>query len=216
MQSVNGDEGFPGNLQVLVSYQLDDDNQLSISYTATVDQACPVNLTNHAYFNLDARHGDARQHQLQLNADFWLPVDAAGLPAAAPTIVSNSGFDFRQMKTLARDFLSDEQQQLKKGYDHGFLLNRSDGEPAARLCSADGKLMLSVITDAPALQLHSGNYLAGIPARDQQRYADYQGIALETGFLADSPAHPEWSQPACWLQPGETFQSTTIYRLTAC
>lgn len=218
IESADGDQGFPGNLQATVHYLLADDNSLSIRYEAQVDKACPVNLTNHAYFNLDAQHGDARQHRLQLMADHYLPVDSSGIPCADLKPVTGNSFDFRQPKTIATDFLQDEDQQKVKGYDHAFLLTaRGDAsQPAAQLCSADGRLQLTVHTDAPALQFYSGNYLAGTPARDQDSYTAFQGIALESEFLPDSPNHAEWPQPSCWLQPGESYQSITRYTLTAC
>ncbi|WP_158784697.1 galactose-1-epimerase [Pantoea sp. BAV 3049] len=216
LDSVDGDQGYPGNLLVTLLYRLEDDNTLSISYQATVDQACPVNLTNHAYFNLDADHDDARHHRLQLNAGHYLPVSSEGIPNADLKEVAGTSFDFRQPKTVAQDFLQDEDQRAVKGYDHAFLLNSTDGEqPAAELWSADGRLKLSVFTSAPALQFYTGNYLEGTPAREQGVYTAFQGIALESEFLPDSPNHPEWPQPDCWLQPGESYQSFTRYRLTA-
>lgn len=216
LNSPDGDQGFPGNLTVEVHYLLTADNTLEIRYEAETDQPCPVGLTSHAYFNLDANHGDARQHRLQIDADQYLPVAGDGIPHGDLQTVAGSGFDFRQPKTLAADFLQDADQQKVKGYDHGFLLSARGDETqrAARLSSADGRLSLNVFTSAPALQLYSGNYLAGTPSR-RGTYDDYQGIALETGFLADSPNHPEWPQPDCWLQPGEKLRSVTRYQLVA-
>ncbi len=214
LNSPDGDQGFPGEMVVSLRYKLDDDNTLSISYRATVDQPCPVNLTNHAYFNLDAEPGDVRQHRLRLNADYYLPVDSEGIPCAPLKAVAGTGFDFRQAKSVAQDFLKDADQQQVKGYDHAYLLNDSP-QPAAELWSADGQLLLRVFTTAPALQLYSGNYLEGTPAREQGVYNAFQGIALESEFLPDSPNHPEWPQPDCWLVPGESYQSVTRYQLIA-
>lgn len=219
IDSPDGDQGFRGNLLASVRYHLDDNNCLSIEYQAQVDRSCPVNLTNHAYFNLDAPHGDARQHRLQLMADSYLPVDSEGIPIGSDLKpVTGNSFDFRQPKTIAAEFLQDEDQRAVKGYDHAFLLNsRGDAsQPAAQLWSADGKLQLTVHTSAPALQFYSGNYLDGTPAREQGNYTAFQGIALESEFLPDSPNHPDWPQASCWLQPGETYQSETRYTLTAC
>lgn len=215
LHSAEGDQGFPGNLDVQVCYRLTHDNRLEISYLAQVDRPCPVNLTNHAYFNLDGAGTDARAQRLQLFADRYLPVDAEGIPCADLTPVDGSGMDFRQPKTLLQDFLRDSDQQRVKGYDHAFLLHRTCGaleSPAAHLWSADGQVQMSVFTDAPALQLYSGNYLAGTPARDGGSYADHAGVALESEFLPDSPHHPEWPQPDCWLQPGSRYRSTTHYQ----
>lgn len=216
LDSPDGDQGYPGNLLAQVSYTLDDDNCLSISYQAEVDRPCPVNLTNHAYFNLDAHHGDARQHRLQLLAEQYLPVDSDGIPNAPLKAVAGTSFDFRAGKSVAQDFLADADQQAVKGYDHAFLLNSAGdaNQPAAHLWSADGELQLTVTTAAPALQFYTGNYLAGTRAREQESYTAFQGIALESEFLPDSPNHPEWPQPSCWLQPGERWESVTRYRFT--
>lgn len=216
IDSPDGDQGFPGNLLATVSYRLEEDNTLTIDWHATVDKPCPVNLTNHAYFNLDAQHGDARQHRLHLNASHYLPVSSEGIPCAALKAVEGTHFDFQTAKTVAQDFLQDDDQRAVQGYDHAFLLKeRAASQSAAELWSADGQLKLSVFTTAPALQFYSGNYLDGTPAREQGVYTAFQGIALESEFLPDSPNHPEWPQPDCWLKPGESYQSQTRYRLTA-
>jgi aldose 1-epimerase len=215
LHSPDGDQGFPGNLDVQVNYRLTADNRLEISYQAQTDSACPVNLTNHAYFNLDGAGTDARHQRLQLFADRYLPVDSEGIPSAPLTPVEGSGMDFRRPKTLLQDFLSDRDQQRVKGYDHAYLLHRTCGAldcPAAHLWSADGQVQMSVFTSAPALQLYSGNYLDGTPARDGGSYAHYAGVALESEFLPDSPNHPEWPQPSCWLQPGKQYLSATHYQ----
>jgi len=215
LHSPDGDQGFPGNLDVQVNYRLTADNRLEISYQAQTDSACPVNLTNHAYFNLDGAGTDARLQRLQLFADRYLPVDSEGIPSADLTPVEGSGMDFRHPKTLLQDFLSDRCQQRVKGYDHAFLLHRTCGAldcPAAHLWSADGQVQMSVFTSAPALQLYSGNYLGGTPARDGGSYANYAGLALESEFLPDSTNHPEWPQPNCWLQPGQHYLSATHYQ----
>lgn len=214
LDSYDGDQGFPGSLHATARYTLTEDNRLSIELRATVNKPCPVNLTNHAYFNLDTVQSDVRQHQLQLLADSYLPVDACGLPAGDLKKVAGTSFDFREPKTLAQDFLADNDQRVTKGYDHAFLLQAKGdvSQPVARVWSTDGALEMRVFTTAPALQVYSGNYLAGTPARDRESYSDWNGLALESGFLPDSPNHPEWPQPSCWLKPEETYLSITEYQ----
>ncbi|WP_299998304.1 galactose-1-epimerase [uncultured Cedecea sp.] len=217
LDSPEGDQGFPGALQVTAHYQLTEDNRLRIVYQAIVDKLCPVNLTNHAYFNLDSEAGDIRHHQLQIFADSYLPVDSTGVPPAGLRSVTDTSFDFRTAKSIARDFLSDTCQQAVKGYDHAFLLQAKGdlSHPAAKLWSRDGQLEMRVYTTAPALQFYSGNYLEGTPAREQGIYHDHHGLALESQFLPDSPNHPEWPQPDCWLGPGEKYESVTEYQFIA-
>jgi aldose 1-epimerase len=213
LTSPDGDQGYPGNVIASVLYRLGDDNRLSIEYRATTDKACPINLTNHAYFNLDAEQSDVRNHTLQLLADEYLPVDEMGIPVGDLKKVALTSFDFRQPKAIALEFLSDEDQRAVKGYDHAFLLQARGyvTRPAAQLWSADKQLQMAVYTSAPALQFYSGNYLEGTPARGNNVYSGWQGLALESEFLPDSPNRPDFPQPDCVLQPGEEYVSITEY-----
>ncbi|MFZ4834752.1 galactose-1-epimerase [Rouxiella sp. Mn2063] len=213
--SADGDQGFPGELTAQVDYALTEDNRLEIRYQASVDKLCPVNLSNHAYFNLDGEGTDARQQTLQLFADQFLPVDSDGIPQDRLVDVANSGMDFRIAKTVAKDFLQDSYQQRVKGYDHAYLLRHSchhAANPAAHLWSADGRVKMSVFTSAPALQLYSGNFLSGAINRAGGQYPNYSGIALESQFLPDSPNHANWPQRSCWIKPGQIYHSSTAYQ----
>ncbi|WP_297203335.1 galactose-1-epimerase [uncultured Pluralibacter sp.] len=214
LESDDGDQGYPGSLRATARFHLSDDNTLSIEYRAEVDKACPVNLTNHAYFNLNDKQSDVREHRLHIAAGQYLPVDEAGIPRAGLKAVDGTSFDFRQPKAIAAEFLSDDDQRKTKGYDHAWLLDAQGDatRAAAQVWSDDGKLAMKVFTSAPALQFYSGNYLAGTPSRGDEPYADWQGLALESEFLPDSPNHPEWPQPSCILQPGETYYSVTRYQ----
>jgi len=218
LTSADGDQGFPGELTAQVHYRLSDDNRLEIRYQATVDKLCPVNLSNHAYFNLDGEGSDARLQTLQLLADQFLPVDSTGIPQDELADVVNGGMDFRMAKTLAKDFLQDSYQQRVQGYDHAYLLRHSchnAENPAAHLWSADGLVKMSVFTSAPALQLYSGNFLSGAINRSGGQYSNYSGVALESQFLPDSPNHAHWPQPSCWIKPGQVYHSSTIYQFFA-
>ena len=217
LDSPDGDQGFPGNCAASVRYRLTDDNRIAIEYRATVDKPCPVNLTNHAYFNLDGSCSDVRQHRLQLLAQRYLPVDEMGIPQEGLTDVAGTSFDFRTTKAISQDFLADEHQRKVNGYDHAFLLDAQGdlNQPAAHLWSADEKLQMTVYTTAPALQFYSGNFLEGTPAREDEEYRAWQGLALESEFLPDSPNHAEWPQPDCILRPGEEYISVTEYHFMA-
>ncbi|PJC86085.1 galactose-1-epimerase [Vibrio sp. HA2012] len=213
--SADGDQGFPGQVKASVTYQLTADNRVVIRYHATTDKPTPVNLTNHAYFNLIAPESGicCKGHTLRIDADQYLPITEAGIPLGELESVSGTGFDFRQAKTIGQDLLKDVQQQKVKGYDHAYLLNPEcrQGACAAEVCSPDNAITLKVFTDKPALQLYTGNWLAGEPNRSGGEYIDYAGFALETQFLPDSPNHPEWDQVSCILQPDDEYSFETTY-----
>jgi aldose 1-epimerase len=216
--SPDGDQGYPGRLDAQVSWRLSGAREVEIEFEARVDAPCPVGLTSHAYFNLDARHADVRAHRLQIAADRYLPVDAALIPPGPPAEVAGTSFDFRAGKPLAQHWLVDDQQRAGGGYDHAFLLDPGCAamrSPAAVLEAADASLRMSLFTTLPALQLYAGQYLAGIPGRDGAPYRACAGAALEPEFLPDSPNHPEWPQPDCWLQPGQVFRHRIRYAFEA-
>ncbi len=214
--SPDGDQGFPGNATASVTYELTDDNQVVISYKASTDKATPINLTNHAYFNLmGADTGvDVLEHKLQVNADYYLPTTSEGIPLGELESVENTSFDFRIAKAVGQDLLADEQQKNCKGYDHSYLLDGSckTGESVATVEAPDGSLLMQVLTDKPAIQFYGGNFLEGTPCRAGGIYKQYQGLALETQYLPDSPNHPEWPQESCMTLPGEEYAFTTVYK----
>ncbi len=216
LHSPDGDQGFPGNVNISVTYTLTEDSEFQISYTAHTDKATPINLTNHAYFNLDgeSEQMDCRQHTLTVASDYYLPTTEFGIPIGGFQSVEGNGFDFRIPKRIDKDFLRDDQQQPQKGYDHSFWFDakRDIAKPIAKLVSADEQVSMFVTTNKPAMQLYTGNWLAGTPGRGQQEYTDYAGVALETQFLPDSPNHPEWDQPSCILEPEQTYRYTTGYQ----
>ncbi|EDM68847.1 aldose 1-epimerase [Moritella sp. PE36] len=223
--SPHGDQGFPGELTVKVKYQLTDNNEVVISYYATTTQATPINLTNHAYFNLLGADNhllriDNRQlalgHTLTVNSDAFLPIDDVGIPTGDWLPVKDSSFDFTAAKVIEQDFMQDSHQQAAKGYDHAFILNKAclDGDLAARLTSPDNLLTLGVFTTKPALQLYTGNWLANTPNRHGGEYQDHAGIALETQFLPDAVNNPQWDHPSTILQPEETYQHQTCYQFS--
>ncbi len=209
--SADGDQGFPGNLTVDLRITLDDANRLTLHFTAKSDAETPLSLTNHAYFNLDRHHGDVRQHQLQLNASEFQPVDSEGLPIGTPQTVDQTHFDFRLKRSIAENFLADEIQQKVGGYDHAFVLDTKGVQrPAARLVATDRQLVLTLYTSEPALQVYTGNFLAGTPAR-QGEYQNYQGIALEPGYLPDAANQNK----ECWLDPGVEREIIMRYQFTS-
>lgn len=208
LESPDGDQGFPGNLQASARYTVTAQQTVQVTYRATTDSATPVNLSNHAYFNLLDASGGSRglEHRLQIHADHYLPVDAEGIPASGLQSVEATPFDFRYCRVIGS-------LSADAGYDHAFLLQMNEpllARPALSLIAPDDSLKLQVFTTKPALQLYTGRWLEGTVNRSGTPYPAFAGIALETQFLPDSPNHPEW-QPSCILRPGEIYSHTTEF-----
>lgn len=217
--SADGDQGYPGEMQATLQYLLDDELGVQVRFTARVSAPCPVNLTHHAYFNLDgdAPDGDIRAHRLRIAAGQFLPVDAESIPTGERRDVAGTGFDFRTPRSIGERLMDDEQQRLTRGYDHAYWLDTSaagGGAPAAEVVSGDGRVGLALHTALPSLQFYSGNYLSGTPSRVAGApYAQHAGFAMEPQYAPDSPNHPEW--PDCVLRPGQRFEQTLRYVFTA-
>jgi aldose 1-epimerase len=217
LRSPDGDEGFPGTLDVRVTYTLDGDG-LRIAYQATTDAPTVVNLTNHAYWNL-AGPGRATvdDHVLRVAASRYLPVDADFVPLGEPEPVEGTVMDLRDGVRLGdRVRLADEQLRLAGGYDHCYVLDGSDGGGgdglglAAHVHEPSTGRTLEVRTDQPGVQVYSGNQLDGsVAGRGGRAMRQGDGLCLETQHFPDSPNRP--SYPSTVLRPGETFRSATLH-----
>ena len=201
--SIDGEEGYPGNLRAEVTYTLSPEFELEISYEATTDRDTIVNLTNHAYFNL-AGSGGILDHQLTLHADAFTPVSKELIPTGVIESVENTVMDFRRSRPIATG-----------GYDHNFVLEDFDGSlrPAARLYEPDSGRVLEILTTEPGIQFYSGNFLDGsLIGKGGIAYEQYAGLCLEPQHFPDAPNHANF--PSTVLRPGEVYKHVSRYRFS--
>ena len=210
--SPDGEEGYPGNLSATVRYRLDENNTLRITYDAVSDRDTPVNLTNHAYFNL-AGGGTVLGHELQIPADRFLEADENCLPTGRMMPVGDTPFDFRESKEIGRD-ISEDCEQLRRGngYDHNFCLaGKGEWKLAAVLFCRETGIRMTCMTTQPGVQFYSAN---GLSEREGKkgRMGVRQGICLETQVWPDAIHHADF--PSCVLRAGEELHTQTAYQFS--
>ncbi|MDD6146664.1 MAG: galactose mutarotase [Oscillospiraceae bacterium] len=214
--SPDGKEGFPGNVDVTVTYLLTDRNELEIRYRAVPDRETVINMTNHAYFNLGTTaNGDVLDHELMLNCEYFTPTDEDDIPTGEIRSVKGTAFDFTQPKKIGQDIGADDPQLIKcRGYDHNFCVSGESGQlrPVAKVSDEKSGRKLEVMSDMPGVQLYVANFLDGSEmGKDGIALQKHYGFCLETQFYPDTPNHPEF--PQCTFQKGEKFESVTIFKV---
>lgn len=210
--SPDGEENYPGNLSITITYVLTSANGLLIDYEATTDAPTVLNLTNHSYFNLSG-NGDILDHELRIYADHFTPVDASVIPTGEIRSVFNSPMDFTKRTSIGeRINAADEQIEIGSGYDHNWVLNHTKGELdlAAEVFDPKSGRIMEVYTTEPGVQFYSANHLDGRTGKYGVIYAPRTALCLEVQHYPDSPNQPEF--PTTVLRPGETYSQTTIYK----
>ncbi|AEF85087.1 aldose 1-epimerase (Mutarotase) [Treponema primitia ZAS-2] len=216
LRSPDGDQGFPGNLKAVVSYGITKSHEIIADYRAKVDTPCPINLTNHAYFNLAGEgSGDILDHELELYASSYLAVDSSLIPTGELTPTAGSPFDFSSRKPIGRDF----QGTLGKngssgpGYDHCFVVDGENGKlrPCADVLEPRSGRSMRVFTTQPGVQFYTGNFLDDLPGKAGSVYTRHSGFCLETQYLPDSPNRGEF--PSCIFGPQREYHEKAIFSL---
>tara|TARA_R110002072_G_scaffold1380_8_gene11653 strand:+ start:10691 stop:11794 length:1104 start_codon:yes stop_codon:yes gene_type:complete len=216
----DGQNGYPGNLDVRVTYTLTDQNEFKIDYKATTDKTTIINLSHHSYFNLKGEgRGSVKDHILTINADYFTPTTDEMIPDGTIKSVLDSPFDFREPKIIAENMLIKSNQIEKaKGFDHNYVIKQSikntDGLTfAARVFEKISGRVLEVYTSEPGVQFYTGNFLSGsLIGKSNEYYYPYAGFCLETQHYPNSPNVPEF--PSTFLHPNETYNSTTVYKFS--
>ncbi len=214
LTSPDGDQGFPGNAQITVSYTLTDDNSLKIDYHMVSDADTVANMTNHAYFNLAGHDsGCAMDQKVWIDADHFTPTDAGSIPTGELAAVKGTPMDFTEMKTLSLEIDAEfEQLQFAGGYDHNWALNHPAGEVALSAKAYDEKSgrTMEVYTDLPGVQLYTGNGMDTDQGKGGASYKKRSGYCFETQYFPDAVNKPQFASPI--LKAGEEYQTTTIYK----
>ncbi len=216
-KSADGEEGYPGNLNVRVLFHLTNDNEFKIEYFATCDKTCPVNLTNHTFFNLAGEaSGTINNHLLMINADHFTPIDSTLIPTGDIADVSGTPFDFRKASAIgSRLDIVNQQLKFGAGYDHNWVLNQNGNGlfHAATLTEPISGRTMEVITNEPGLQFYGGNFMSGSDIGKFGKAFNYrEALCLETQHFPDSPNHSNF--PSTLLNPGEEYYSICVYKFT--
>ena len=213
LHSPDGDQGFPGNFDVDVTYTLADDNELKIDYNGVTDADTVINMTNHSYFNLNGHaSGNILEHELWVDADAFTATDDKLIPTGEIRLVEGSPMDFRVKKLVGRDIDADyDALNYAGGYDHNWCLNNNgEFKKVIEISSDLSGITMEVYTDLPGVQIYAGNFLVSEPGKSGATYKKRQGICFETQHYPDAINHDNFPSPV--VKKGEVYKTTTVYK----
>lgn len=214
--SPDGEEGFPGNVEIKVTYTLTKENSLKIHYMGTTDADTILNMTNHSYFNLNGHSsGDVKNHTLQMNCSFYTPNNEACLPDGSVIRIKGTPFDFTSEKKVGTDLECDDYQiKTFDGYDHNFVIDGTGFRKFATVKGDITRITMECYTDLPGVQLYTGNYVtADVPCKNGEEYKPYQGLCLETQFFPNAINCTHFPSPV--LKKGEEYDTVTEYKFSS-
>ncbi|MCI5523894.1 MAG: galactose mutarotase [Spirochaetales bacterium] len=206
--SPDGEQNFPGNAKIRIIYTLNESNELTLEYFLKTDKPTPVNLTNHAYFNLKGTDGGTiEDHLLQLNCSSYLKVDEHLIPVEKVNVENDSVFDFRTQKLIGKDIAA-----TGLGYDHAFIIDGCDGslKKAGVLIDEKDRRSMSIYTTCPAAQIYTGNFVEGTVGKNGRLYHNHESVCIETEDFPDAPNHSDF--PCCIASPAKPYYQKTVYK----
>ena len=213
LHSPDGDQGYPGNIDMYVTYSLDEENTVTIHYEAVPDKDTVINMTNHSYFNLNGHDsGDVLSHVVKLDADCFTPADAESIPTGEIRSVEGTPMDFREGRTIGAEIDADyEPLRFGGGYDHNWVLkNGGRFDKVAEVTADRSGIVMEVYTDLPGVQMYTANFLEGKPGKNGACYERRSALCLETQYFPDAVHHENFPGPVC--RAGEKYDTRTAYR----
>ena len=213
LHSPDGDQGYPGALDMYVTYSLDEENTVTIHYQAVPDQDTIINMTNHSYFNLNGHDsGDVLGHTVRLEADCFTPADNESIPTGEIRSVEGTPMDFREGKAIGKEIDADDEQiRFGGGYDHNWVLkNEGRFDKVAEVTADRSGIVMEVYTDLPGVQMYTANFVEGEPGKEGACYGRRSAVCLETQYFPDAVHHENFPGPIC--KAGEKYDTRTAYR----
>ncbi len=215
LHSPDGDQGYPGDLDLTVTYELTDENELKISYLGVPSADTVINMTNHSYFNLNGHgSGDVLSHEVMIDADYYTRADQESIPTGELTDVTGTPMDFREKKTIGREIEADyEALNFGGGYDHNYTLNNyGEYQKVAEMTGDESGITMEVYTDLPGMQLYTGNFIVEEHGKNKAVYHKRQAACFETQYYPDAVNKTNFQNPVC--RAGEEYKTTTGYKFT--